>query len=688
MTTPLKTGPVRLILSAMVLAGAIATGPSAKGQSDVTQWSVLKGTTRDGQPAETMMSRYLKRKAEPHFQRWRDTYEGLETPEEIARYQAEMKAFFLRQIGGLPKERTPLNAKLVGRLQFKGFHIEKILFESRPRFYVTATLFLPDADRRPPPYPAVLMPVGHSSIGKANPRYHAAAMTLALHGIAAFVYDPIAQGERRHIRKEDGKTFSLGSTREHSMIGVAAVLLGQNTARIRIFDGVRSIDYLQSREDIDPHKIGCTGNSGGGTMTSYLMALDERVTAAAPGCYLTSFTAQFDNPQDAEQNIFGQVAFTMDQADYLLMRAPKPTLILTGTEDFFDVEGSWRSFRYGKRLFTRMGYAERIDLVENDDTHGYHENLREGAVRWMLRWLGGVDRPVQEPDGLPVLTPEDLYCTPGGSVMALEGARSAYDLNREYERSVLRPARLEFWSGTNPKQRLEKIRQLSGAHPLADASKARFEKVGQPFQHEGARVQGGIVVPEDGIELPTLVFSPETPADRCAVYVHEQGKTADMESVLALVDSGTLVVAVDVRRTGETAEVMKRQFWGSNGQAYLLGLSYVGMRTDDILAAARLATRGTFGPRVKTVDLISVGNVGVAALHAGALEGPLFRSIQIRRCLRSWLDVVNADRTEDQLVGAVHGALRYYDLPDLASLIGDKLRIVEPVDAVGALIKE
>ena len=100
-------------------------------------------------------------------------------------------------------------------------------------------------------------------------------------------------------------------------------------------------------------------------MTSYLMALDDRIVAAAPSCFLTTTRRKNDNPGpgDAEQNIFGQISYGMDHPDYVLMRAPKPTLICAATRDFVPIEGTWETFRQAKRIYARLGFSERIGLV-------------------------------------------------------------------------------------------------------------------------------------------------------------------------------------------------------------------------------------------------------------------------------------------------------------------------------------
>lgn len=633
--------------------------------------------------SEAMMANYLQKQAQTRFEQWRKQYEQIKTPEQIAAYQKNLHEQFLKAIGGLP-ERTPLSAKVTGTVQRDGYRVEKVIFESQPRHYVTALLFLPDAKRFASPVPGVLVPCGHSDNGKAHDAYQTMGALLALNGMAALVFDPIDQGERSQMPSALPK---LQGTTAHTTLAVGSILLGRSTARFEVWDGMRAIDYLQSRPEIAPNRIGVTGNSGGGTQTSYLMALDDRIKAAAPSCYITGFEALLSTigPQDGEQNIFGQIASGLDHADYLMMRAPTPILLCAATKDFFDIQGTWTSFRYAKRLYTRLGVPERISLLENDAEHNYNVEQRTGVVRWMARWLLGNDKPIVEPK-IELLKDDEFRCTPDGQAMHLEGARSTYDLNRDYEKE-LAAGRKELWEKTPRAEMLQTVRQIAGIRPLAELPEPNVRDRGG-IECNGLNMEKIIIEPEDGIFLPALLLSPkQKPATGIVLYVHEGGKNAAVAvggPLESLVKSGRIVLAVDLRGTGETQS--KRgwgDLFGSDTKdvltAYLLGRSYVGMRAQDILTCVRFLRETHQRP----IDLVAVGHVCVPALHAAALEPQLFKSVKLVRGLVSWSNVIELGQSRNQLVNVVHGALTTYDLPDLVRTLGDRVTIEEPLNALG-----
>ena len=643
----------------------------------------------EGVAPQQMVHNYLLRLAREALARRDAEYEKLKTPEQIAAYQQRVQQSFVAALGGFP-ERTPLSPQVIAKEDRDGYRVEKVIYESQPRHYVTAVLYLPSAK---PPYPAVLVPCGHSNNGKASEPYQRVCILLAKNGMAALCYDPIDQGERYQLLDQQGKPLA-GGTVAHCLAGVGSIMLGRSTATFRVWDGMRSIDYLQSRPEIDPQRIGCTGNSGGGTLTSYLMALDGRIACAAPSCYLTSLGRLVETigPQDAEQNIHAQIARGMDHADYVLMRAPKPTLMSTATRDFFDIRGAWDTFRQAKRLYTRLGFAERVDLIETDQQHGFSTQLRVGAVRWMRRWLLHADDAITESEA-KIASDKEMQCTPGGQVMLLEGARTTYDLNRDLE-ATLAEARKKFWQQTDRIKALAEVRHITHIRNLADLPEPKCTAHGT-IRREGYRIDKLILRPEEGIWLPALALVPDKPGGDAYLYLHAAGKQADAAPggpIEEHVRQGHMVLAVDLRGLGETrsggrggngyAKYLGPE-WTDNFLAYMLDRSYLAMRAEDVLVCARFLA-GYRAEKPRRVHLVSIGAVGPPALHAAALEPQLFASISLKNCVASWASVVATPLAKGQFINVVHGALKTYDLPDLlATLPREKVTVIEPLDALG-----
>lgn len=635
-------------------------------------------------------------------------YEELKTPDQIQTWQDQQRERFRNLLGGFP-ERTPLNARVVGKLNGDGFRVEKVIYESRPGFFVTATLYLPATSG---PHPGVLVPCGHTENGKAAGSYQKVCMLLAKNGCAALIFDPPGQGERKQILLEKGHGHAVNlapfkSTSEHMVTGVAPVLLGQNLATYFIWDGMRGIDYLQSRDDIIADRIGCTGSSGGGNQTAFLMALDERIVAAAPGNFITTTRIKNDRPGpgDAEQNIFGQTKHGIDHPDFLLMRAPKPTLILAATQDFVPIEGSWIAYRQAKRLYGRLGFPERVGLVETDDKHGYNQELRVAMVRWMRRWLLGLDDAMTEGELTP-FSDEQVQCTPQGQTLLVDGAKSIFDLNQEEERRLAVRRAVE-WPKLSIADRRKVVREVSGVADdgaLLSAVRREIKRLKTDVEklstvkRDGYQVERLVFRVSSELKLPALLFVSDEPTGKATMYLHHEGKAADAGAggeIVQLVKSGQTVLAIDVAGCGETR--MKPWRYGSMSGvlgpnsaefyvAYMLGRSFVGLRAEQILTATQWLRGRTQDAR--RIDLIATGELTVPALHAAVLEPDLFDVVQLRGGLDSWQSVIDTQVTERQLINVVHGALRHYDLPDLRAMIPDgKLKVTDPRDAAGQPVR-
>ncbi|MDO4574747.1 MAG: hypothetical protein Q4D98_05985 [Planctomycetia bacterium] len=616
-----------------------------------------------------MMFQWMLSQVNAAEQKWRDDYEKIKTPEQIAAYQKRLKEMFIQQVGGFP-ERTPLNAKITGVIDSKeiGIKREKVLFESMPGQYVTGILYLPNEAKYPKPWPGVLMVCGHSLNGKAYVNYQRAAVLHALNGMATLMIDPIDQGERFQLIDREAKKSLAASVHAHNLIGIGSILLGRNTARFEIWDMMRGLDYLETRDDVKKGALGVAGLSGGGTQTAYIMALDDRVSVAASCCYLCSLFGMLKNcsPQDAEQNIFGQCAFGMDHADYCMMRAPKPTLIGSATKDFFPIDMTWDSFRYAKRFFQRMGYGENMDLAETDNTHGYDKTLREATVRFMLRFLAKREEAIFEPETVLELPDKEIRVTPEGFTMLLPGAKSTYDYNREYA------AELTQKRAENPitKENVSQIREIAKIRPTAEIPQAKvvFQSKPEAFG-ENVTLEKLVFQTDAKILLPAFRFVPKD-AKETVLYVNSNGKAAAYEEdILPLLQAGKSVLAVDLRGWGETqagtGNYFKPDCFGIDGQdfyiGYNLGCTHVGWRTEDILSVARWAGK---------VELVAVSEGCIPALHAAVLEPEFFTGTTLKACPESWTAVVEKGGFSTMpLTSVVHGALRVYDLPDLRKLL-------------------
>lgn len=635
-----------------------------------------------------MMRTYLLEEIAKEKENWKTRYETLKSPEQVREYQQQRKVFFRKQLGKM-WEKTPLNPKITKTLN-KGtsgtdaYRIETILLESVPGFYISGAMFLPDETRFQPPYPGILVVCGHSNEGKEYPPYQQATALAAQHGFAALIIDPIEQGERIQRFDASGKPIALGTT-AHNLLGFSSILLGRNTATFEVWDMIRALDYLQSREDVDPQRLGVMGNSGGGTQTSYIMALDDRVKVAVPCCYICGLYDQLTTqpgPQDAEQNIFGQLGFGMDHVDYLIMRAPAPTLVEATTLDFFPIEDTWKAFRNAKRIYDRFGFGENVSILEHDSPHGWDKTLREGAVRWFLRFLANREEPIFEPAEMPLCSPGELWAAPNGKTMEIEGARTTFDLNRDYNRELL-ARRVSQWSQKTPEQRRTAVREIIAARTLSEIPALECERKGEPDfvppeLHAIARMESILFRTEQGrIFLPAILLSPKNSSSEtsgCEIYLNDAGKAADPGAWADSLKSGKTVLAVDLRGMGETQSVGANYFshgqFGTDGTdfylAYLLGKTHLAMRTEDLAALGSWMQKEISVSGETPITLRAEGEIsGTIALHAAFLEPDLFSAAELKTEPRNWYDIVHDGLSPYPITNIVHGALEVYDLCDL-----------------------
>jgi cephalosporin-C deacetylase-like acetyl esterase len=629
----------------------------------------------DYEPEQLFLS--LMSVAEAQYAERAAKLDALRSPDDWRRRQAEVRDAVTEMIGGFP-ERTPLNARIVGILDYEDYRIEKVIYESRPAFYVTANVYVPK--REHPPHPAILSPCGHSSNGKAYDVYQRSYIAAVKQGYVVLAYDPISQGERLQILNERGQSRIGVGTGEHCHQGNQGYLIGVNLAQIRVWDGIRSLDYLTTRSDVDAERIVVMGNSGGGTLTTYLCALDSRIAVASPNCFVTTLLRRFYSrvSADPEQNFVRQIARGVDHSDMLAVMAPRPVQIGAKRQDFFPIEGTREATDELRRVYDAFGASEAVDLVEEEGPHGFTVGLRQGTIRWMNRWLNTPTPDYIEP---PIQIEEEsrLLCTETGQVLTSLGGRTVFDLYRDaaLERMPMRPA----FDSPDAVVRYRETVEAAAKELLA------WEITGEPlnpqfvgaFESDGCSIERIVFVSEPGIVVPALVVSPSGATGKrpCVIYVHEDGKSADLDEVLRLAGDGVRVVAMDPRGMGETrsphgnpAHYYDRYAVETDltYTSFMIGKPLLGLRTRDVVRAVDYALSRD---DVSTVAVFGVRMGAIIVLHAALFDARI-TSVTLREMLLSYKSLVLSELYDSHVNAFVPNVIGRYDLADVVAAIAPR----------------
>ncbi|MBL8993509.1 MAG: prolyl oligopeptidase family serine peptidase, partial [Spirochaetia bacterium] len=315
--------------------------------------------------------------------------------------------------------------EVTGEIQLERYTIEKIVFESRPGYFVTANRYLPKTKA---PWPGAVISCGHSLLGKAYPDYQALAARLALGGFAVILYDPVAQGERVEYPEHPGNCV-----REHIMSGKRQLLLGSSQGSWMAWDGIRALDCLLENKNVDPGRLAAIGQSGGGTLTSTLLALDERYAFGVPSCFITDFKSNLHNelPTDSEQIPSGAISQGLELYDLLSASAPRTILIAAVENDFFDLRGTKRAFAFLKKLYAAFGKGADIRLHVSPGSHGIGAEARTAVGEFLFK-KARVRSSVREEE-IHIFSESELWVVPGGNVLrARAGLRSLDLLKSEF----------------------------------------------------------------------------------------------------------------------------------------------------------------------------------------------------------------------------------------------------------------
>lgn len=612
---------------------------------------------------------------------------NLRTQADAEAYVRDVRKRIATAFGPFP-EKTPLNPKVTRVTERETYRIENVIFESRPEFYVTANLYVPKGFQGP--RPGVVGSCGHSSNGKAAEAYQSFAQGLCRLGYVVLIFDPIGQGERLQYVDEKWKPRRNIGVSEHLYAGNQQFLVGEFFGSWRAWDGIRALDYLLTRPEVDPKHVGITGNSGGGTMSTWLCGVEERWTMAAPSCFVTTFRRNLENelPADTEQCPPRALALGLDHDDFLAAMAPKPVIVLAKERDFFDVRGSQEAFDRLKKLYTLLGKPDNVSLFVGPTDHGYSQENREAMYRWFHRATGA--GAVEAEPKITVETDATLQCTPSGQVAEL-ASRNVFAFTRELAQGQVRQRR--------QRHTIESLGQaVAHSLRLPKREKAPDYRILRPIGPRGYPLATGsnyAVETEPGVfaivtQLHALrhMSRPPRGQGKAILYVSHHSADAELRSEplvreLMASEKETPFFACDVRGIGDSRPNTcgVDQFLRPYGNDYfyaihsiMLDRPYVGQKTHDVLSVLDwLADHG-----YTEVHLAALQWGTLPAAFAALLSQHVTK-VTLKQALTSYEAIATQEEYDWPLSTFVPGPLTQFDLPQVYEALRSKqLTQLEP----------
>ncbi|MGE4586969.1 MAG: alpha/beta hydrolase family protein [Mangrovibacterium sp.] len=609
---------------------------------------------------------FLMRKVyEQYKQREKELEQACLSREGIEAYCRKLKERYKSVVGEMP-EAGDLHARVTGVTLQKGFRVEKVIFESSPHRYVTAILYMPEGKGK---YPVTLELCGHGLNGKGTSPM---AVLLARNGIGTFIVDPIGQGERWQYIDDQGAYATRGVTTEHTLTNAGCCVVGTTLASLQCFDNMRAVDYLLSREDVDPERIGCYGSSGGGTETSYLIAQDERIRVAAICSYFSQRARTFEvwGPSDGCQHIPYEGKARVDNADFVLMMAPKPVLILSGRYDFVDLWGARQGFEELKKAYTAFGKPEQVDMLEVETGHGMGKEKRNKLACWFKKYLAGDDSPLVDNEEMS-LSRGATICTQSGQVSSeFKDAVSINEANMQQTREWA-SRRKKFMSA--PRQEI-----IAGIHKLLGIQNSmaplRAELTGKKTlrlydEYRYMLIRDGEFPVAAVVLIPHRLNKTLNPV----LVLDDRGKSTFLlspENLNPYLNNGQIVVVADARGFGESEAPHageEAKYWNREYRTAMLSLHVgepiVGQRVKDIISLADFITTDPVINSGK-LNIMANGLYGPAVVHAAFLDKRI-ESASLSRSIKSYTEFNTRPLQYDMFSNVLYGVLKFYDLPDL-----------------------
>jgi pimeloyl-ACP methyl ester carboxylesterase len=541
-----------------VLAAAMALPAPAADDPPAPQSFLVREQPLPAGPRITPFLQYQAEQAWREDDDRRKAWDAIHDQKELLETQNELRQKLLEMIGGLPAVKTELHPRVTGRIQMDGFSVEKLIFQSLPGVYVTALVYVPDDHSRK--HPAVLVPAGHAPDGKFH--YQSLSQRLAGRGYVVISWDPVGQGERSQFWDPTaGKSRYNLICGEHAVMGNLAYLAGANLARWEIWDGIRAVDYLLTRPEVDGERINITGTSGGGFQAALIAALDERIKVAVPSCYISALPMRISNrifadpDSDPEQDLFGMISSGLDHPGLLLLMYPRPVMVAAAVLDFFPIEGTRKTVREVRRLYERFDRGDRIALVEGYHTHQFSPENQEAALDFLDHFNQMPARhglpPVKE------LASKDLQCTRTGQVLLdSRDARSLLSVIREYyDEHKTGPGHTlakEYYGDKYSGVKEWRVSESTGVPPQRE--QITWEATGSS-KASGVLIDRYMLRHSKVLEMPLLHIHSSAPGKRTfLLWFRESGKATadDWPRIRKYVDEGYDIVSFDPRGLGET----------------------------------------------------------------------------------------------------------------------------------------
>lgn len=677
---------IKKAFSICILLSVISTGLKAQKEFDG-----IRGTRNwiGFSDAPNSLYHYIEDQANNYLDKRSDKIKAIQTLSEWQQRQKWIRNTLIHLVGPFPAK-TPLNAKVIKTINKDDYHVDDIIFESQPGYYVTSSLFIPNSVKKGQKAPVIIYCSGHTYSGYSAPLYQHMILNFVKKGFIVFAFDPIGQGERlQYYNPVTGKSRFKWPSYEHSYPGAQAFLTGSSLAKYFIWDGIRAVDYLLTRKEVDPDRIGIAGRSGGGTQSAYIAAFDNRIKAAAPGNYITNFKRLFQamGPQDAEQNFTYGIASGIDMADLLLVRAPKPSLMVTTSVDMFPIQGSMETAKEVSRMYKAYGEAGNFSMVTDDAAHASTKKNRQATYAFFEKSL---NNPGDTSDvEIKPLSGEELHSTSTGQLSTSLKGETTFSLNKkdaEKRMEKLSAARKNI-PGYLSKV-LSSAKELSGYQQPKEISEPMF--VGR-IQRDGYVIEKYLLKGEGGYMIPYLLLKPETSVHKALIYLNPLGKSADSDAggeMEFFVKSGFTVLSPDIIGTGEMGpgdfhgdsyiDSVSYNLWFA---AILIKRSIVGIQAADVVRLTMLLKKNK---NIKEIDALAKKEMSPVLLHAAAFDKDI-RKVALVEPYSSYRSIV-MDRNYNPhfIQSTVAGSIGIYDLPDLAaSLAPRKLLIAGTTDATG-----